>query len=1252
MSVRTRILFTVASVAVALLIAAEGVRWYASTQLAGGLAKVYGGRVEADRASAGWWQSTLQGVRLYEEDGEHVVVEIQQLRLGLTLWDLFLGRETPQHMSLEGPRAKLRFDRDAALLTRLPPAQTSKGTLPRQIDIQQAAVEIEQPGRKTIAIAGTNGRITSSGDQLNLAMTVDDQTWRQWKIDGDIDASFHEGAIHATAKQVPITGELLRKLPLAPVDLTEQISVDGPVDVDVRLRLPAENLTNSVQAELATRQAGITLPALGLKIEDATADVTLKKGIAALKDVTGSLAGGSLEASGELDLVARPLKLNLKVAAREMDISRFPAGRSLPEDTSGKISGQATLQFGLTEQGAIHVFGKGHAKVNDAVVAGVAVEPIEIKLQGGEDLPQGDRASGELSFHLRVRDAPLAGMLARLQKFTNAPPPDELDGAVTTDLNVAIPLATINDMATYRVSGKLEPSQARWRTLAAEKVQASINYSSGKLELDGLSAQLLAEKEAAGKLQGSLKVRLTPRGDVSTALTIEGLPLAAIARLAEADQIPQGRAQLNVAAAAPLDHVAEAAAWHGLGKLDIPDIEFNGRSAHGVSANFRIAEGTAHFTELQATAFNTPVTASAAVVLREPYDFSVKFMVPPVNLRPLLEEMQVALSEPVAAQVSASGRLSGSLRPFAWQGMGQAKATDLQVRQWSIEQTQFDWAVDPERISLKQIEANLLGGRVKAKATIPLVKDSPLKVSGDVEELQLDQIFSKLSELPVQAHGIVNGSFSLSGERPEDLTGEVRLDSERATVRGIDASALKLRGSMAHGSVAYEASSDLLDGQFKAKGELDLGHDPVRDLRGKGHVSLHHIPLEVVADLINTSRPPVSGELGFDLDYIHETLSQSPSGHGRLVLSDVRWDRRELVRRVESDVLLADNELRLPGIEAQLGSGELTASVSLPLKKHAKGDFRMSLSHVPADKLLALWPDLEKEIQGTFDAQLRGTLGSPIVGGGAVAASQAKVAGIDVSGMRLPLQFLYSPASGRGEIKIAESTVQAAHGKIRGGANIVYDRALAISGKVQLTDLRLSSLAHGSGSLGSISSGGISGLIEFGSSNFRSLDDLNASYNLTFAQAQASQFPVLSDLSRYILPTVPSATSFQKGKLVGRLAGGVARIQRFALTGDDTRLLADGTITVQGRLDLNIVASTGGDPLSRGVIRRVALPIIEAQTVPLALLTRANAVMADQLVYLRVGGTIHSPSVQVRAAPQLEYEALRFFLTGATGGLQ
>jgi len=145
---------------------------------------------------------------------------------------------------------------------------------------------------------------------------------------------------------------------------------------------------------------------------------------------------------------------------------------------------------------------------------------------------------------------------------------------------------------------------------------------------------------------------------------------------------------------------------------------------------------------------------------------------------------------------------------------------------------------------------------------------------------------------------------------------------------------------------------------------------------------------------------------------------------------------------------------------------------------------------------------------------------------------------------------------------------------------------------------------------------------------------------------------VISNIARYVLPTIPSSGSFQKGELRGRLANGVARIERFTMSGNDTRLQAYGTITMQGRLNLDVIATTGGDPLSRGLLRRVAIPIIEAQTVPLTLLNRTNALLADQLIYLRVGGTVSSPTIQVQPVPQLGYEALRFFLTGAVVNLR
>jgi hypothetical protein len=324
--------------------------------------------------------------------------------------------------------------------------------------------------------------------------------------------------------------------------------------------------------------------------------------------------------------------------------------------------------------------------------------------------------------------------------------------------------------------------------------------------------------------------------------------------------------------------------------------------------------------------------------------------------------------------------------------------------------------------------------------------------------------------------------------------------------------------------------------------------------------------------------------------------------------------------------------------------------LTVSLVPNQAGDFDVTFNDVSAAELLAPWPDIARDIQGSFDAQLRGTVSRQISGGGAVGASRARIVGLEVDGIRLPVQFVYSPSSGRGDLQFLETTATVAHGRVTGGAILKYDRVLSLDAKTRLANLQLGSLTASTGSLG-LTAGRVSGRADFSATNLRSLNDLHGTYELALAQTQPRQLPVLKSLSQYILPLNASTGSFNQGQLRGTLAGGVAHIQRFTLVGSDTRLMADGTVAASGRIDLNVVAQTGGQALSRGIVRRVVLPVVEAEVVPFALLTRANQVLADQVVYLRVGGTIHSPSVQAQPGPQLTYEAARFFLLGAIGPL-
>src|SRR5947209_14679995 len=123
---------TLLVIAVAAVAAAFGVRWYASTQVVPALAQQYGGKVEADSASAGWTQVTLTGVRFYEADGQSVAANVGHMTMDLSLLDLVRGKTVPEHLRVERPEVHLRFDENNKLLTKLPQQKTTGGPLPAE----------------------------------------------------------------------------------------------------------------------------------------------------------------------------------------------------------------------------------------------------------------------------------------------------------------------------------------------------------------------------------------------------------------------------------------------------------------------------------------------------------------------------------------------------------------------------------------------------------------------------------------------------------------------------------------------------------------------------------------------------------------------------------------------------------------------------------------------------------------------------------------------------------------------------------------------------------------------------------------------------------------------------------------------------------------------------------------------------------------------------------------------------------------
>jgi hypothetical protein len=1250
-----RALVVLALVAVLCTAIAEGVRRYASTQLVGGLAELYQGKVEADFARAGWRQATLEGVRFFDADGQHVLLTVERLRMGLTLWELVAGKTTPEDLELDGPQVTLRFDEQSRLLTTLPPAGFMGGTFPARIDVSNGSLVIDQQGVGATTIDGASAQVTSEDLELTLHGMLANSHWGSWTLHGRMNSQFSEGLIEGATNDLAVSPDLLSHLPLMSPALGEQITLEGPVSAKFALQLKPSPELPHLHADLKTANATITLPALGVQMERASGSVTIDDTAVVIHNVRGSIYGGTAEVAGDLDLAKDPLAVAMDVRVEGVELSQLPREWSVPEETTGHVSGSAKLHVALTKEGNVRATGEGQAKVDDVVLAGVPVEPIVIDLRGGEDFPaQGGapKADGQISFELHLRDAPVHQLLTSVRKFVDVEPP-ELEGTVSTDLRVVVPLSTVNDPATYQVSGAVRSPRLLWQSVALEELSSDVEYSKGTLRLSDVSATTREDqRQQRGSISGSATVGVAPLAAIDLDLTATDVPLELLGDFVEQEQLPEGLASITIRAKAPIKKSQELAAWNVTGELSSPQVVMGKYEARDVGATFASEDGRLKITDAKATAFGADATAQAEVELQEPYLFRSSFEVPSLDVAPAVEIAGVHLPVEVVGKVQASGTASGSLQPFKWEAEGDATLTDVAVDKWAIDKAALQWQADPEQLKLSNAKANVLGGDVAAEVTVPLAGEAPWKVGGELHNIEVEQLRDALPDTAPAIQGIVNGKFELTATSSQDGAGSWQLQSEAVEVNGIKATRVQVEGTLAKGAVTYSAGARVMAGDVSLTGETKLAENFWETNAGAGKLSIKDLSLAHVGDLLGPNVDlPLTGLADLELEFAQTKLDELPSGKGRLTLTDVRWDRNDLIREAVSEVTLKDGRLNLPDVYARMGGGSVEANVSLDLLRNFDGQFAVALHRIPSSVLDRFWPDLAENFKGDIDAQFRGTLGTRIAGDGGIGATNAQVAGVTVTTLRVPVQFLYSRTTGRGEMRVEGATFQAGHGRGTGTATVTWDRDVSLSGKLQMRDVQLQSLAPAASGLQGIGSGRVSGHAEFAANRFRSLDDLSASFDMKFSQTQAGQVPVFGSLSHVILPNVPSSASFHQGEVRGRLANGVARIRQFTLTGDDARVLADGTVTLGGRLNLNVVAMNGSPPTG-GLIRRVALGFLAVETIPLTLLTRANTALQDQIVYLRVGGTLRNPSVQVRAAPQLGYEALRFFVMGAAGGVR
>jgi hypothetical protein len=276
-----------------------------------------------------------------------------------------------------------------------------------------------------------------------------------------------------------------------------------------------------------------------------------------------------------------------------------------------------------------------------------------------------------------------------------------------------------------------------------------------------------------------------------------------------------------------------------------------------------------------------------------------------------------------------------------------------------------------------------------------------------------------------------------------------------------------------------------------------------------------------------------------------------------------------------------------------------------------------------------------------MQARIRGKLGREWTGSADLEMARGQVLGLEVTQWRMPLGFRLAPGEGRGQIDVLETSAQAGRGRLTGKVSLGWDITTRLEGQLRFARVDLQTFLRQVAGPTQIGGGLMTGRFDFGGRDMRSLHDLEGVLEASFEQSQALNLPVLRQVAPFL--GIGATTTFHKGDLRARLDNGLFRIQRLALEGNNLHVFIDGTVSLEGRLNLGVIAQTvrlGIDPR----LQVLGLRIPVTGPVPLVVLQEAATYLSNRVIHLQVTGTIRSPNIRVLPLATLTQEALRFLV--------
>jgi hypothetical protein len=239
---------------------------------------------------------------------------------------------------------------------------------------------IRQEGRADLVVDLHDVTLRPADAAMALSGSAGNRDWGKWALSGRIEPNGRDGVVTVRSRTpIHVTQSMLRALPFIDPVVWRAVELEADSDIEFSLESRPEDRDTHYRVIAAPRATRVHVTSIGLEAKEASGQVHIEDGLVQLREVKGSVAGGEIDMTSDLDFRTPPDRLSFDLKAARLQLRALPPRWAIPPLVDGLANGEARILV-IIHKDRVVTAGGGSGTVSDAMLLGTPIGAFPIML--------------------------------------------------------------------------------------------------------------------------------------------------------------------------------------------------------------------------------------------------------------------------------------------------------------------------------------------------------------------------------------------------------------------------------------------------------------------------------------------------------------------------------------------------------------------------------------------------------------------------------------------------------------------------------------------------------------------------------------------------------------------------------------------------------------------------------------------------------------------------------------------------------